>query len=54
MPDINIDSEEGMGINLDTHYNVLNSWNDPVNIYSYVRTYHKDPAITVSLSFEHK
>jgi len=50
VPDIDID--EGMHMNLDTRYEVPNSWKDTVNIYSFVRTHREDPAITVSLLFE--
>lgn len=49
---INIESDGDMGMNLDVRYEVPNSWTDPVNIYSFVRTHHGDPAITVRLPSE--
>ncbi len=53
-PDINIDSDEGMGINLNAHYEVPKFQNDPVNIYSFVHEHHKDLAIIVHLPIELK
>jgi hypothetical protein len=52
MRDVNIDSDEHMGMNLDARYEVPYSRNDPVNIYSFVHAHHGDPAITVCLSFD--
>jgi len=52
MPDVNIESDEGMGTNLDARYEVPNSRTDPVNIYSFVRAHRGDPAIRVRLPSE--
>lgn len=52
IPDTNKASDEGMDMNLDARYEVPNSRNNPVNMYSFVREHQGDPAITVCLAFE--
>jgi hypothetical protein len=43
-----------MGRNLNTRYDVPNSQNDRVNIYSFVSAHQGDPAIAVCLPFQLK
>jgi len=50
--DVNIDTDNGMGMNLDTHYDIPNSQKDTINTYSFVRAHCGDPAITVCLPFD--
>ena len=52
MPDVNMQSDDSLGMNLDTRYEVPNSRADYVNIYSFVRTHRGDPAITVCFPSE--
>jgi hypothetical protein len=42
-------NDEGMGKNLDAHYDVPSYRNEAVNIYNFVRTHHEDPAVLVRL-----
>ena len=49
---INIDSDEGVGKNLDARYEVPIYRNDPISIFKYVRAHREDPAIAVCILFE--
>ena len=49
MPDVNIESDECMAMNLDARYEVPNLRTDPVDLYSFVREHRGDPAIKVRL-----
>lgn len=45
MPGLSMD--DNLDPNLDEHYQILNSQNDPVNIYTYIYANRNDPAFTI-------
>jgi len=47
-----VSTDDNMELNLDVRYQISNSRNDPVNLYTFVRKNREDPAFSVSLSFE--
>lgn len=50
--DVNIDMDGGIGMNVDTRYDIPKSRKDTINTYSFVRAHRGDPAITVCLPFD--
>jgi len=48
-----VDADDGMELNPDARYQISNTRNDAVDLYTYVRENIDDPALSVSIYFEH-
>ena len=48
-----VGTDDSMELNPGAHYQISNTRNDPVDIYTYVHENQDDPAFSVCLSFGH-
>ena len=48
-----VDADDGMELNLDARYQISNTRNDAVDLYTYVRENIDDPVLSISIYFEH-
>jgi len=48
-----VGADNSMELNPGAHYQISNTRNDPVDLYTYVRKNQDDPAFRVSVPFQH-